>query len=100
METPAGWYPDPSTAPQTVGMMRYWDGAEWTARVAPGAAYAPVLEREHQRIEPWALFIALLPLVGILGGAIALIKGNRLNGSLMILIGLSSAVLLQVLRGS
>ncbi|BCL26355.1 phospholipid scramblase-related protein [Streptomyces aurantiacus] len=25
--TPAGWYPDPQGAPQT---LRYWDGAQWT----------------------------------------------------------------------
>ena len=25
--TPAGWYPDPHGAPQT---LRYWDGAQWT----------------------------------------------------------------------
>ena len=34
--TPAGWYADPSGAPQ----QRYWDGAGWTAHAAappPGA---------------------------------------------------------------
>ena len=25
--TPAGWYPDPHGAPQT---LRYWDGSQWT----------------------------------------------------------------------
>ena len=25
--TPAGWYPDPHGAPQT---LRYWDGVKWT----------------------------------------------------------------------
>lgn len=28
-----GWYPDP----QIPGMMRYWDGATWTAQTAPAA---------------------------------------------------------------
>ncbi|MFK4104196.1 phospholipid scramblase-related protein [Streptomyces sp. NPDC019531] len=28
--TPAGWYPDPHGAPQT---LRYWDGAQWTQHV-------------------------------------------------------------------
>ena len=28
---PAGWYPDPGDA----RALRYWDGAAWTAHVAP-----------------------------------------------------------------
>ncbi|MDQ0030159.1 DUF2510 domain-containing protein [Arthrobacter bambusae] len=31
MSTPAGWYPDPSSAPQT----RYWDGDVWTDQTRP-----------------------------------------------------------------
>ena len=30
--TPAGWYPDPHGAPQT---LRYWDGAQWTQHTSP-----------------------------------------------------------------
>jgi hypothetical protein len=30
--TPAGWYPDPQGAPQT---LRYWDGAQWTQHTSP-----------------------------------------------------------------
>ncbi|MER6528678.1 phospholipid scramblase-related protein [Streptomyces sp. NPDC001508] len=30
--TPAGWYPDPHGAPQT---LRYWDGAQWTDHTNP-----------------------------------------------------------------
>jgi uncharacterized protein YxjI len=30
--TPAGWYPDPHGAPQT---LRYWDGAQWTEHTNP-----------------------------------------------------------------
>ncbi|MFF4394747.1 phospholipid scramblase-related protein [Streptomyces sp. NPDC001480] len=30
--TPAGWYPDPHGAPQT---LRYWDGAQWTDHTGP-----------------------------------------------------------------
>ncbi|NEA99494.1 phospholipid scramblase-related protein [Streptomyces sp. SID13726] len=30
--TPAGWYPDPHGAPQT---LRYWDGAQWTQHTHP-----------------------------------------------------------------
>lgn len=31
MSTPAGWYPDPSNAPQS----RYWDGDVWTDQTRP-----------------------------------------------------------------
>lgn len=31
MSNPAGWYPDPSNAPQT----RYWTGNEWSSDVRP-----------------------------------------------------------------
>jgi uncharacterized protein YxjI len=30
--TPAGWYPDPQGAPQT---LRYWDGSQWTQHTSP-----------------------------------------------------------------
>ncbi|WP_237393760.1 DUF2510 domain-containing protein [Pseudarthrobacter sp. ATCC 49987] len=33
MSNPAGWYPDPSNAPQT----RYWDGDAWTSETRPFA---------------------------------------------------------------
>ncbi|MFF3638636.1 phospholipid scramblase-related protein [Streptomyces sp. NPDC002250] len=39
--TPAGWYPDPHGAAQT---LRYWDGAQWTEHTNPaqqGAGQAP-----------------------------------------------------------
>lgn len=35
--TPAGWYPDPHGAPQT---LRYWDGAQWTQHTNPAQAPA------------------------------------------------------------
>lgn len=31
-QNPAGWYPDPSGAPQ----QRYWDGRSWTVHLHPG----------------------------------------------------------------
>lgn len=44
-DAPAGWYPDPTPA-TAAPTLRYWDGAAWTAHVAPGApttyAAAPV----------------------------------------------------------
>ncbi|NJP74342.1 DUF2510 domain-containing protein, partial [Streptomyces sp. C1-2] len=39
--TPAGWYPDPHGAVQT---LRYWDGTQWTQHTSPdqqGAQAAP-----------------------------------------------------------
>ena len=37
MTTPAGWYADPNQP----GQQRYWDGAAWTAHIAPAAAPPP-----------------------------------------------------------
>ncbi|MFJ3230593.1 phospholipid scramblase-related protein [Streptomyces sp. NPDC086787] len=36
--TPAGWYPDPHGAAQT---LRYWDGAQWTDHTSPAQQGAP-----------------------------------------------------------
>jgi uncharacterized protein YxjI len=36
--TPAGWYPDPHGAPQT---LRYWDGAKWTEHTNPDQQAQP-----------------------------------------------------------
>ncbi|MFD5596874.1 phospholipid scramblase-related protein [Streptomyces griseorubiginosus] len=55
--TPAGWYPDPHGAPQT---LRYWDGAQWTQHTngqqqaggqaqavqAPPAQQAPLIPQQ------------------------------------------------------
>src|ERR1700712_1027722 len=36
MAAPAGWYPDPQQpVPGTPPQQRYWDGAAWTAHIAP-----------------------------------------------------------------
>src|SRR4051812_12828079 len=43
--TPAGWYPDPSTA----GQQRYWDGQAWTEHRAPATRQAaPVQQYQPQ----------------------------------------------------
>lgn len=47
-----------------------------------------------ERIEPWALVISVLPLIGVIGGVISLARGKRRNGLLMILIGVCSFVVL------
>ncbi|MBJ7004574.1 phospholipid scramblase-related protein [Streptomyces griseofuscus] len=40
--TPAGWYPDPHGAPQT---LRYWDGSQWTEHTNNQAQQAPVAQQ-------------------------------------------------------
>ncbi|MEU9171003.1 phospholipid scramblase-related protein [Streptomyces sp. NPDC048420] len=47
--TPAGWYPDPHGAPQT---LRYWDGAQWTQHTnsqQQAAAQAPQVPQMPQQ---------------------------------------------------
>jgi len=46
--TPAGWYPDPHGAPQT---LRYWDGAQWTQHTSPdqGAQQAQAAQQVPQQ---------------------------------------------------
>jgi Protein of unknown function (DUF2510) len=90
-------------------MLRYWDGVVWTEHQAPQVAAShpypatqphPAMPAvpEPQRIEPWALVISLLPLIGIVGGIISMVKGKTLTGGLMILVGVSSMFALQLLR--
>lgn len=38
---PPGWYPD-TTAPPTTPTLRWWDGTQWTAHLAPAVAPAPM----------------------------------------------------------
>ncbi|CAN5325112.1 hypothetical protein BH09ACT2_BH09ACT2_09180 [soil metagenome] len=70
--TPAGWYPDHTGAPQ----LRWWDGAAWTERVSPvtpASGVAPYSLRPAPRTVPantpvynvFIWVIALLPLLGI-----------------------------------
>jgi uncharacterized protein YxjI len=49
--TPAGWYPDPHGAPQT---LRYWDGSQWTEHTnadqqAQGAPQVPQQAQQPQQ---------------------------------------------------
>lgn len=73
MSTPASWFTDPTPGPG-------------------GAAARP------QEIEPWALVIALVPIVGILGGVIAFVRGRQLTGGLMVAVGTASTIILQTYR--
>ena len=42
METPAGWYPDPSNPDPTRQRLRWWDGARWTDHLHEATGPAPV----------------------------------------------------------
>jgi hypothetical protein len=96
MGAPAGWYPEPTPETDGVPMLRFWDGDAWTPQTAPATAWAPAAAVDRQRIEPWALVLAVLPLIGIVGGAISMIRGRTRTGGLMMLIGFASLVLLQL----
>jgi len=45
--TPAGWYPDPHGAPQT---LRYWDGSQWTEHTQAGQQAQPTPQAVPQAV--------------------------------------------------
>ncbi|WP_328549696.1 MULTISPECIES: phospholipid scramblase-related protein [unclassified Streptomyces] len=47
--TPAGWYPDPHGAPQT---LRYWDGAQWTQHTNTDQQQAQAAQRQASHQAP------------------------------------------------
>lgn len=47
--TPAGWFPDPHGAPQT---LRYWDGAQWTEHTHPDQQQAAPQIPQQQAAAP------------------------------------------------
>jgi hypothetical protein len=57
---PAGWYPDAATP----GVLRWWDGAAWTAHtaLAGGSPERPLLPADRPIYSPFIWVIALLPL--------------------------------------
>ncbi len=58
-QTPQGWYPDPSGAPQ----QRYWDGTRWTESVA-----AAPLQSSGENSTGWAALAHLSALIASLVG--------------------------------
>lgn len=46
---PAGWYDDPEHA----GMLRYWDGNEWTTHRAPGSMSRPATASGLTNVADW-----------------------------------------------
>lgn len=69
---------------------------DWTTDMVDDAGVLNVAD-ETERIEPLALVISMLPLIGLVGGAISLARGKRRNGWLMILIGICSFVILSAM---
>ncbi len=63
-QTPAGWYPDPSGAPQ----QRYWDGSKWTEQIhaqapQPGGGATPPPEKKKHRCRWVAAGLVVLVIV-------------------------------------
>ncbi|MDF2562372.1 MAG: hypothetical protein K0R99_3818 [Microbacterium sp.] len=94
---PPGWYPDPVNASR----QRWWDGGAWSPHVAsngtswvePLPAASPTTERRSRRMPVWAWiligaialipiillspFVAVLALIVLITGIVALAKGTR-----------------------
>ena len=77
--TPAGWYDDPDSE----GIQRYWDGAEWTERRQPKVpTAAPAVAQTAAPASGNGMAVAALVL-GIVGMLIALIPIFGLFGLIM-----------------
>lgn len=77
-QTPAGWYPDPSGAPQ----QRYWDGQKWTEQIhaqapQPGADGGPPEKKKH-----WCRWVAAgLVVLVIVAAAVSPSEDSKDSGS-------------------
>lgn len=65
--TPPGWYPDPSDPQQ----LRWWDGVQWTAQLAPASARflaqnRVLISAQTPVYNPFIWAVVLLPLVSTL----------------------------------
>ena len=48
-----GWFPDPAEP----GLLRYWDGAQWTAHTAPMPQAQPVMQDQGYAVHPQAAVV-------------------------------------------
>lgn len=83
---PPAWHPDPH-AP---GMLRYWDGVQWTTRVAPQPAPAAVPVALAQPISGRGgsvnlgfMFVGVLSLIGTLIPALGMMFSGSVVGGIM-----------------
>jgi hypothetical protein len=97
VEQAAGWYPDPECEGASTAQLRYWNGGAWTTNFADPGKLS--VDPSTERIEPWALLMSVLPLIGIVGGGIAMLKGKRRNGRLMMMIGFGTFLVLAIVSG-
>src|SRR5207248_9339286 len=67
---PPGWYPDPPMP----GTQRYWDGATWTAHVAPTGGHVPPPGRSTNGFAVASLVLGIL-WVWWLGSILAFVFG-------------------------
>jgi len=85
---PPGWYPDPHGYRQ-----RYWDGRAWTHNFAP----FPSAQRSEARAGDWiggVLLSLIVPLVGLIAGAVYIGKGWSKKQVGLMCVGLSAAMFL------
>jgi uncharacterized protein DUF2510 len=91
MNAAAGWYPDVRVA----ATVRYWDGSTWTQHVAPMAPHPPAATEE--KIQIGGVVIAVIPVIGVVVGLIMLLQHKPRTGTAMIVVGLVSAAVTQLL---
>jgi hypothetical protein len=85
---PPGWYPDPQGYRQ-----RYWDGHTWTHNFAP----FPSAQRSEARPGDWiggVLLSLLVPLIGLIAGAVYISKGGSKKQVGLMCVCLSAAMFL------
>ncbi len=87
---PAGWYPDPQGYGQ-----RYWDGQGWTHNFAPSATPSATRPGSVARTGDWiggVLLSLLVPVAGLIAGAVYIGKGGTKRQVGWMCVGLSAAM--------
>ena len=72
--TPPGWYPDPSRP----GLMRWWDGSQWSEQSAPAPPPIYVGQTDGYAIAALITGVLGVPIVSIVLGVVA---RNRIRES-------------------